>query len=458
MGKKGKSMNRATAFGLLGSAMALALFAPAQAQDALGKAVASDYDAKLEKLFLDFHANPELSFKETRTAKIIAAELRAAGATVTEGVGVTGVVGILKNGDGPVIMVRADMDGLPLAEDSGLPYASKVKQVDIDGTEKPVMHACGHDTHITSMIGTARRLAAMKDQWKGAVVFVAQPAEERIGGAAKMMQDGLYTRFPKPDYALAFHVSAGTPTGKIEIQPGLTASSSDSVDITIFGVGTHGAYPHMGKDPIVMGAEIVMALQTLVSREISPLEAGVVTVGSFHSGFKHNIISDKAELQLTVRSNDNAVRQKLLDGIKRIAENVGRLNGLPEDKLPQVKVGFESTPVTVNDKPLTERITKTFARRFGEAALLTSEPQTGMGAEDFAYFVAPNTDVPGLYFNVGGTPQADIDAARAGKLTLPAHHSPFFKVAPRESITLATEAMVTAVVDLLGPGNGPTAD
>ncbi|MGQ3177092.1 MAG: amidohydrolase, partial [Blastomonas fulva] len=298
-------MNKATAWGLVGSAMALVLGAPAQAQDALGKAVASDYDTKLEKLFLDFHANPELSFKETRTAKIMAAELRAAGAVVTEGVGTTGVVGIMKNGNGPVIMVRADMDGLPLAEDSGLAYASKVKQIDIDGTEKPVMHACGHDTHITSMVGTARRLAAMKDQWKGTVVFVVQPAEERIGGAAKMMEDGLYTRFPKPDYALAFHVSAGTPTGKIEIQPGLAASSSDSVDITVFGVGTHGAYPHMGKDPILIGAEIVVALQTLISREISPLEAGVVTVGSFHSGFKHNIISDKAELQLTVRSNDN---------------------------------------------------------------------------------------------------------------------------------------------------------
>ncbi|WP_040369982.1 amidohydrolase [Blastomonas sp. AAP53] len=455
-------MNRATAWSLIGSALALVLAAPATAQtaasDALGSAVAKDYDAKLEKLFLDFHANPELSFKESRTAKIMAAELRAAGAIVTEGVGMTGVVGIMKNGDGPVIMVRADMDGLPLAEDSGLSYMSKARQVDIDGTEKPVMHACGHDTHITSMVGTARRLAAMKDQWKGTVLFVVQPAEERIGGAAKMIEDGLYTRFPKPDYALAFHVSSGTPTGKIEIQPGLAASSSDSVDITVFGVGTHGAYPHMGKDPILIGAEIVVALQTLISREISPLDAGVVTVGSFHSGFKHNIISDKAELQLTVRSNDNAVRTKLLDGIKRIAENVGRMNGLPEDKLPKVRVGFESTPVTVNDKPLTERITKTFARRFGADALLTNEAQTGMGAEDFAYFVAPNTDVPGLYFNVGGTPQAEIDAAKAGGPPVPAHHSPFFKVSPRESITLATEAMVSAVVDLLGPGNGPTAD
>ncbi|WP_373487249.1 amidohydrolase [Blastomonas sp.] len=451
-------MNKAAAWGLIGSAITLVLATPALAQDALGTAVATDYDAKLEALFLDFHANPELSYKETRTAAIIARELRDTGAIVTEGVGGTGVVAIMKNGRGPVVMVRADMDGLPLAEDSGLSYMSKVRQVDIDGIEKPVMHACGHDTHITSLIGTARRLAAMKDQWQGTVVLVAQPGEERIGGAPKMLADGLFTRFPKPDYALAFHVSSGTPVGKIEIQPGISASSSDSVDIIIHGIGTHGAYPHMGKDPIVMGAQIVMALQTLVSREISPLTPGVVTVGAFHAGFKHNIISDRAELQLTVRSNDNKVRDTLIAGIRRIAENVGRMNGMPDDKLPEVKVGFESTPVTINDAQLTNRITKTFAKRFGTEALLTNEPQTGMGAEDFAYFVAPNTDVPGLYFNVGGTPQADIDAEKAGGPPVPAHHSPFFKIAPRESITLATEAMVTAVIDLLGPGNGPTAN
>ncbi|NNC47736.1 MAG: amidohydrolase [Sphingomonas sp.] len=433
-------------------AAAIALAAPASAQmRPLEAEIAQHYDDSLEAMFLDFHQNPELSFRETRTAGIIAAQLRALGAEVTERVGQTGVVGVMRNGDGPTILVRADMDGLPVAEDSGLDYASTARQIDIDGVEKPVMHACGHDTHITSLIGTATMLARHPDKWAGTVVFIAQPAEERISGAPAMMKDGLYERFPKPDYAIAFHVTANDPVGQISVVPGLFASSSDSVDITIHGEGSHGASPHKGKDPIVIGAQIVMALQTLVSREISPLEPGVVTVGAFHSGFKHNIISDKAELQLTVRSNDNAVREKLLSGIRRIAENVGRANGLPEDKLPDVRVGFESTPVTMNDPALAARITERFRDHFGDDMLETEPDRDGMGAEDFAYFVAPNTDVPGLYIRVGGTPRDVWNAAQAGGPPIPAHHSPFFRVEPRESITLGTEAMTLMVLDLLAP-------
>jgi amidohydrolase len=416
----------------------------------IADAVKADYDKSLQALFVDFHKNPELSYVEARTAKIMAQQLRAAGATVTEGVGGTGVVGVMKNGDGPVVLVRADMDGLPLKEASGLPYASTVRQTGVDGVEAPVMHACGHDVHITSLVGTARRLAAMKDQWKGTVLLIVQPAEERIGGARKMLEDGLYTRFPKPDYALAFHVDADNPTGTITADPGISSSSSDSVDIVIHGVGAHGASPHQGKDPIVMGAEIVMALQTLVSREISPLEPGVVTVGAFHSGLKHNIISDRAELQLTVRSDSEAVRRKLLDGIKRIAVNVGRMNGLPEDRLPEVKTSVESTPVTINDAALTARLRPVFQRAFGEAALI-SPPRTGMGAEDFAYFIQPEHGVPGFYFSVGGTPQAAIDAAKNGGPPVPSHHSPFFKIDPEPSIRLGTEAMTTAVLELMKP-------
>jgi amidohydrolase len=416
----------------------------------IADAVKADYDKSLQALFVDFHKNPELSYVEARTAKIMAQQLRAAGATVTEGVGGTGVVGVMKNGDGPVVLVRADMDGLPLKEASGLPYASTVRQTGVDGVEAPVMHACGHDVHITSLVGTARRLAAMKDQWKGTVLLIVQPAEERIGGARKMLEDGLYTRFPKPDYALAFHVDADNPTGTITADPGISSSSSDSVDIVIHGVGAHGASPHQGKDPIVMGAEIVMALQTLVSREISPLEPGVVTVGAFHSGLKHNIISDHAELQLTVRSDSEAVRRKLLDGIKRIAVNVGRMNGLPEDRLPEVKTSVESTPVTINDAALTARLRPVFQRAFGEAALI-SPPRTGMGAEDFAYFIQPEHGVPGFYFSVGGTPQAAIDAAKNGGPPVPSHHSPFFKIDPEPSIRLGTEAMTTAVLELMKP-------
>ena len=435
---------------LLTALLATSLLAtPSLAEPDFAPAVEADYAAHLEALFVDFHKNPELSYKESRTAAIMAKELRAVGGIeVTEGVGGTGVVGVMKNGAGPTILLRADMDGLPLKEDSGLPYASTVTQEDIDGVVKPVMHACGHDVHITSMIGTARQLAKLKSRWKGTVVFVVQPAEERIGGARKMMEDGLYTRFPKPDYAVAFHVTSGFPTGKIGLEPGISSSSSDSVDITVHGVGTHGAAPHMGKDPIVMGAQIVMALQTLVSREIAPLKPGVVTVGAFHSGFKHNIISDKAELQLTVRSDDEDTRKKLLDGIKRIAANVGRMNGLPEDKLPVVRVGFESTPVTLNDPALTGRVRGAFTKAFGKDILKT-EPRESMGAEDFAYFIEQKLGVPGAYFVVGGTPQAELDAAKRGEKALPAHHSPFFKVEAKPAVTLGTTAMTVAVLDLL---------
>ncbi len=436
---------------LLTALLATSLLAtPSLAEPDFAPAVEADYAAHLEALFIDFHKNPELSYKETRTAGIMAKELRAVGGIeVTEGVGGTGVVGVMKNGAGPTILVRADMDGLPLKEDSGLAYMSSVTQEDIDGVTKPVMHACGHDVHITSLIGTARQLAKLKSRWKGTVVFVVQPGEERIGGARKMMEDGLYTRFPKPDYAVAFHVTSGFPSGKIGLEPGISSSSSDSVDITIHGIGTHGAAPHMGKDPIVMGSQIVMALQTLVSREIAPLKPGVVTVGSFHSGFKHNIISDKAELQLTVRSDDEETRKKLLDGIKRIAANVGRMNGLPEDKLPVVRVGFESTPVTLNDPALTGRVRGAFTKAFGKDILRT-EPRESMGAEDFAYFIEQKLGVPGAYFVVGGTPQAELDAAKRGEKALPAHHSPFFKVEPKPAVTLGTTAMTVAVLDLLG--------
>ena len=430
---------------------------PAQAAPDFAPAVKADYDQQLAVLFDWFHRNPELSYKETATAARMAKELRAIpGIDVTEKVGGTGVVGVMKNGDGPTVLVRADMDGLPLKEANGLANASTVMQTGIDGVASPVMHACGHDVHITSLVGTARRLAAMKDAWRGTVVFVVQPAEERIGGAKRMLEDGLYTRFPKPDYALAFHVDADTPTGTIVADPGISSSSSDSIDILVHGVGAHGAAPHQGKDPIVIGAEIVMALQTLISREISPLSPGVVTVGAFHAGSKHNIISDRAELQLTVRSDDEAVRKTLLDGIQRIAANVGRMNGLPEDKLPEVKLSTEATPVTINDAVLTARLRTVFAQAFGEG-VLQSPPRTSMGAEDFAYFVQPEHGVPGFYFNVGGTPQAAFDAAKAGGPPVAGHHSPLFKIDPEPSVRLGTEAMTVAVLDLLKPGAAATA-
>ena len=430
-------------------AASLLFTTPAAAVDnTLDAEVNERWDNGLEDLFLYFHTHPELSFREFETSKRMAKELRDAGLEVTEGVGGTGVVGILKNGDGPTVMLRADMDGLPVEEQSGLSYASTVTQEDLDGTVKPVMHACGHDTHITALVGAAHMLAERKDDWAGTAVFIVQPAEERIGGAKAMLNDGLYERFPKPDHAIAFHVAAGIPAGKIMVDDGIAYSSSDSVDITVHGVGAHGASPHQGKDPVLVASAIVMSLQSLVAREIDPLSPGVVTVGSFHSGFKHNIISDRADLQLTVRSNDNKVRDTLVEGIKRIAENIGRAYGLPEDKLPEVKVGFESTPVTMNSLEQTDMIRDAFRAQFGDD-IIHVEPPSGMGAEDFAWFVAPNTDVPGTYFNVGGTPQADLDAEKRGELVVASHHSPFFKVDAETSVKVGAEAMTTAALALL---------
>ena len=437
-----------TFFGLAVSLGALALAASPAAADpaAVKQAVAADYDSHLEDLFLHFHANPELSFLETETAKRMAAELRAAGLDVTEGVGGTGVVGMVRNGEGPLILLRADMDGLPLPEKTGLDYASTVTQTGQDGQEYPVMHACGHDVHITSMVGTARRLMAMRDQWAGTLMFIVQPAEERVGGAEAMLKDGLYDRFGKPDYALAFHVSSGLATGKISASEGIQYSSSDSVEIMVPGVGAHGASPHMGRDPVYIASQIVTALQSVVSREIEPLSPAVITVGAFHSGTKHNIISDRADLQLTVRANDEETRAQLLAAIERIAVNMGKVHGLPDDLSVTFNVS-EGTPVTTNDPELARRLNAVMKRDLGEDVFEPFE-QKGMGAEDFAYFVSEDYGVPGYYFAVGGTPQAAFDAEEEGGPPVPSHHSPLFKIAPRESVTLGTEAMVAAVLDL----------
>lgn len=409
-------------------------------------AVDADYDAYLAPLFVHFHKNPELSFLENETAARMAQELRAAGLEVTENVGGTGVVGMVKNGEGPLILLRADMDGLPVQEKSGLDYASLATQVGQDGKEYPVMHACGHDVHITSMVGTARRLMAMKDEWSGTLMFIVQPAEERVGGAKAMLADGLYDRFGKPDYALAFHVSSVLETGKVSAAEGIQYSSSDSVDIKVPGIGAHGASPHMGRDPVYIASQIVTALQSIVAREVMPLSPAVITVGSFHAGSKHNIISDEANLQLTVRSNDEDVRAQLLAAIKRVAVNVGKAHGLPDDMPVTVDV-IEGTPVTYNDVALAKRLNGVMKRDLGEDMFKPFEQQ-GMGAEDFAYFVEDELGVPGYYFAVGGTPQAAFDAAKAGGPAIPSHHSPLFKIAPRESVTLGTKAMIAAVLDL----------
>ena len=434
-----------TAMSLALSTAMLAMPAMADSGE-IAAAVEADYDAYLDDLFVHFHQNPELSFLETKTAARMAAELRDAGLEVTENVGGTGVVGMLRNGDGPLILLRADMDGLPVEEKSGLDYASKAKQVGQDGEEYSVMHACGHDVHITSMVGTARLLASMKDQWSGTLMFVVQPAEERVGGAKAMMEDGLYERFGKPDYAVAFHVASVIPTGTVSASEGIQYSSADSVDIMVPGIGAHGASPHAGRDPVYIGSQIVTALQSIISREVMPLSPAVITVGAFHSGTKHNIISDRADLQLTVRSNDERVREQLLSTIERVAVNIGKAHGLPDDMPVQVTV-TEGTPVTYNDPELARRLNGVMRETFGEEATPAFRQQ-GMGAEDFAFFVAEDTGVPGYYFAVGGTPQEAFDAAANGGPAVPSHHSPLFKIAPRESVTVGTRAMIAAVLDL----------
>jgi hippurate hydrolase len=440
-------MKKSMILALVGSAL---LTAPVTARPDYSASVKADYDKSLAALWDHFHRNPELSFREYKTAARMAQELRAVpGMVVTEKVGETGVVGVLKNGNGPVVLVRADMDGLPVQERSGLANASTVRQVGVDGLEMPVMHACGHDVHITSLVGTARQLASLKDRWKGTVVFIVQPAEERVGGAAAMIKDGLYTRFPKPDYALAFHVAAELETGKIAASEGIQYSSADSVDIRVPGIATHGAAPHLGRDPVYIASQIVVGLQSIISREKGPLDAGVITVGAFHSGTKHNIISEFADLQVTVRANSKDVRDKLIASIERVAVGIGRAHGLPEDKLPIVKV-TESTPVTVNDAALARRLNGAIANALG-ADVVVPFRQTNMGAEDFAFFVDPQFKIPGYYFAVGGTAPEWIEAAKNGGKPVAGHHSPLFKIDPEPSVRLGIEAMTAAVLDLLGP-------
>ena len=432
--------------------LAALLAAPVGSQAAsLTESIQADYDAHLGVLFDHFHRNPELSLVEHETAARMASELREAGFKVTEGVGGTGVIAIMENGDGPMVMMRADMDGLPVEEKSGLENASRVLQEDpITGDMVPVMHACGHDVHITSLVGTARQMADRRGEWSGTLMLLVQPAEERVLGARMMKDDDLWGRFGQPDFALAFHVASEFEAGKINVSDGSPYAGADTVDIIIHGVGAHGASPHAGKDPIVLGSQIVLALQTLVARELPPRSPGVVTVGSFHAGTKHNIISDRAHLQLTVRNTSEETRTLLLEGIERIAENMGRVAGLPEDKLPEVIVSDESVPPTINDAELARRLRSVWVDRLGEDQVI-SVGSKGMGAEDFPFF-STDPDIPSVYWAVGGTPAEDFEWAEAGGPPVPSHHSPLFKIAPEPSVTRGVESTVLALLELMGIG------
>ncbi len=451
---------------LLVAAASVALLAPARA-DELAAAVAADYPTVFE-LYKTFHQNPELSFKESQSARIMASELKALGFTVTtglgdawtkekakkdagkvnEGVGGHGLVAIMKNGEGPTLMLRADMDALPLEEKTGLSYASKVVSSDYKGQKAPVMHACAHDSHMAMLIGTARRLAAMKDQWSGTLVLIGQPAEEIGLGALAMLADGLYTKFPKPDFVLAAHTSGWDPAGVVAYTPDYALANVDSVDITVRGVGAHGSAPHMGKDPIVVGASIIGALQTLISRETNPLDSGVVTVGAFQGGYKHNIIPDEATLKITVRSYKDDVRQNLLRGIERIARAQALSAGLPENLMPVVKVESDATPATYNDPDLTARVVKAMAASLGEARVIERPPS--MGGEDFSQFGRTADDIPTFIYWVGGVDPAAWRAANEGKATPPpANHSPQFAPLPEPTLKTGVQAMTAAALELL---------
>jgi len=427
------------------AAAAMTVTAPAAAAT-LSDSIKADMP-QLMTLYRDLHEHPELSMQEVRTPALLAPQMRKLGFDVTEHVGKTGLVAVLKNGPGPVLLIRADMDALPVKEQTGLPFASKVRATTLDGVESDVMHACGHDTHITTWLATGRRLAAMRDQWSGTLVMILQPGEELGLGAKAMLDDGLYARFPKPDVLLAFHDAASLPAGVIGVTRGYALANVDSVDIDVKGVGGHGAYPQTTKDPIVLASRIVVALQTLVSRENSPFDPAVVTVGSFQGGTKHNIIPDDAKLQITVRSYTPEVRKKLLDGIARIARGEAIAAGVPEVRMPVVTVREPYTPSTYNTEKLSSRLIDLFGQHFGPDRV--RETKAVMGGEDFSqYWLADKTKEATIFW-VGGVPKAKWDAAGGDETKLPSLHSPFWAPEADTVISTATEAMTLAALDVL---------
>jgi len=418
--------------------------ASVQADDNLESAIGKDLPY-LHNLYTFLHSHPELSSQERETAKRLAEELQQEGFVVTEGVGGYGVVAILRNGKGPTVLLRTDMDALPIKETTGLPYASTRFNVNEDGTRVPVMHACGHDIHMTVFIGAARRMAALKDRWSGTLMMVAQPAEEIGNGARQMLQDGLYRRFARPDFNLALHLQPQLPAGTLAVPAGYSFANVDSVDIDVRGIGGHGANPEAAKDPVVLAAQIVLALQTIVSREVSPLEPAVVTVGTIHGGEQRNIIPELVKLQLTVRSYSDETRNTILDAIQRIARDQALSAGMPEEKLPVVWIKKDYTPALYNDPALTERVRDLLAQRLGEARLRQQPPV--MIGEDFALYGRVKPPIPSLMFWLGaGEPAAAPD-------TSPPLHSPRFAPPPDITIRTGVTAMTEAALLLLGGDN-----
>jgi hippurate hydrolase len=420
-------------------------------QTAVGPATIDDIKAKLDAeyksldaLYKHFHQHPELSLEEKETAARLAAELRAARLEVTEKVGGHGVVAVLRNGDGPTIMVRADMDALPIIENTGLPYASRVRAKDKYGRDVGVMHACGHDLNMTCLVGTARVLSALRDKWSGTLLLVGQPAEEIGAGAEMMLADGLFHRFPRPDFCLATHCDARYAHGQVNYRSGQMQANVDSVDISVLGKGGHGAAPHTTIDPVVLAARIVLDLQTIVAREVNPLEPAVVTVGSIHGGTKHNIIPSEVKLQLTVRTTTDDVRRQVLAAIARIAKGAALAAGAPE---PLVEIDRHSIPSLVNDEGLATRTMALFREVLGDDAVHV-RPMS-LGGEDFSRYI--RAGVPGFYYFLGSAPPESVAAARDGGAPLPQTHTDAYYPIPEPTIRTGVLTMSAAVLNLLAP-------
>jgi hippurate hydrolase len=426
----------------------------ARAQQSLDNMLDRDLPA-LVATYKTLHAAPELSHHEKKTATFFATRLRALGYTVTERVGKYevaawmgyGVVAIMKNGPGPTVLLRTELDALPVDEKTGLPYASKVKALNDAGQEVSVMHACGHDIHITNMLGTAKMLVGLKDQWSGTLVLLGQPAEEVIDGARAVLRDGLYDKFPKPDYVIALHDSGDLEAGKVGYTPGYAMASSTSVDIKIRGLGGHGARPESTKDPIVVAAQVILALQTIISREDSPLDPVVVTVGSIHGGTKHNIIPDEVDLQLSVRAYKEEVRKRVLASIERITKNIALAAGIPEDRAPIVKVSeTQITGPTYNEPQLTERLAAVFVKTLGQENVVKLQPV--MMSEDFGY-LSLDQKIPAVQFTLGAVDPAKVKRSKETGTPLPSLHSALFEPLPEPTLRTGIKAMTSVVLELM---------
>jgi amidohydrolase len=402
------------------------------------------------------HAAPELSHHEEKTSALLAQQLRGVGYEVTEHVGKYekpewqgfGVVAVMRNGSGPTVLLRTDMDALPVEEQTGLPYASHARTKNEAGQEVALMHACGHDIHMSSLLGTAMMLAALKDRWHGTVVLVGQPAEEMIDGAKAMLADGLYSRFPKPNYCLALHDSGDLETGKVRYTPGYALAASTSVDVIMRGRGGHGARPEVTKDPVVAAAEFIMAIQTIVSRETSPLDPAVVTVGSIHGGTKNNIIPDEVRLQLSVRTYKEEVRQRILASLERIARGIALARGIPEDRAPIVRPSdTEVTPALYNDPALTERVVGALQKSLGPENVL--EGPREMVSEDFGRFGLEDRQIPVCMLRIGAIDAARVAKSKESGTPLPSLHSSLFWPAPEATIRTGVKALTVAVLDLM---------